>query len=89
MKRSDKILFVIMVLSILASVFLIVMPKAHSAPWNNCEPQGGYTPPYYSTCNGYNQSCYLAFKNCTTVPDVPGTWGPTGYTPCQVRTGCN
>lgn len=89
MSRSDKILFFVMVGAIFAAIALIVMPKAHAGPWDTCNMQGGYTPPFWSVCNGVNQSCYLAFNNCTTVPDKPGTWNPRGYTPCQIQTGCN
>lgn len=48
----------------------------------------GSTPPYNSVCNGYGQSCYLAFKNCSTVKGLPGTWNPDGYTPCQNQYRC-
>jgi len=51
--------------------------------------ESGYIPPYNSVCTGYGQSCYMGFNNCTPVPNVPGTWNPSGYTPCQERLGCN
>lgn len=84
-----KDLFFVILMGLIAFVLLLYAQKADAAPWNNCDMQGGYTPPYYSVCNGYHQSCYLAFNNCTTVPDKPGTWNPRGYTPCQIQTGCN
>lgn len=88
MSKCRKIMLAIAFIAI-AMYGFVYAQKADAAPWDYCKIQGGYIPPYWSVCNGVNQSCYLAFNNCTTIPDKPGTWNPRGYTPCQERLGCN
>lgn len=71
----------------LALLQLFGLPSPANAAPQYCTVDNPY-PPYYSVCNGYGQSCYLGFNNCSTVAGTPGTWNPDGYTPCQNQYGC-
>lgn len=81
--------------SFTALTFLAVLgaPIANAAPNDSgygpgyCTARQPYAG-YNSVCNGYGQQCYLGYGNCTSVPGVPGTWNPEGYTPCQNQRGC-
>ncbi len=61
----------------------MVYPATAQAAPNYCTPQNPYPPfsVFGSVCTGHGISCYMSYSNCTPVPDVPGTWGPGGYTP--------
>lgn len=46
-----------------------------------CTPDKPY-PGYQRICTGYGTSCNLNNTiACSPMPNVPGTWGPNGYTP--------
>lgn len=77
----------IIAIAALTLLLLLASPASADAAPQYCTPANPY-PPYNSVCNGYGQSCYLAFKNCSTVKGMPGTWNPDGYTPCQNQYGC-
>ena len=74
------VIFALAMLALIAAA-IIVLPQAKAQPgctWDNPSPPPG------SVCigaSGSGRSCNVKMPSCSPVPNTPGTWNPSGYTP--------
>lgn len=59
----------------------ILMSMLIQAPAYCTGNTGPAQVPFGAVCTGQGTQCYMSYNNCSPLPNVPGTWGPGGYTP--------
>lgn len=65
-------------LAVAAMITIAVLVGAPGAKAQPCTPEEPYV--YNGVCTGYGTYCNFGY-NCSPVPNTPGTWNPSGYTP--------